>query len=132
MESSSHFPTREDAAWLLLSLAAFWGSWALALIAIRLAGHVMSAAVLPMVLLVLFSTAILEISVRRFHTRLTGKPLPPWPFGSLGMSRSMIKAMAPSTLAEAGIRVGLSGTLAAGFVYAVMAIDLVALGTILS
>jgi hypothetical protein len=128
---SSHFPTREDAAWLLLSFTAFWGSWAVALVSIRLTGyHVVSSVVVPVVLLVMFSTALLEICLRRLNMRLTGKRLPRWPFGSIGLSRTLIKALSPSMLAEAGDRIGLSGIAVAGFVYAVIAIDLMSLVTI--
>src|SRR5437879_3961786 len=107
---SSNFPAREDAAWLLFSFTAFWGSWAIALVSIRFTGyHLVSSVVVPVVLLVMFSTALLEICLRRLNMRLTGKRLPRWPFGSIGLGRTLIRALSPSMLSEAGDRVGLSG-----------------------
>jgi len=121
------FPTREDAAWLLLGFSVFAIAWALAMITIRIAGgHFEPGVVLPLGILLVLSAAILEVALRRLQVRLTGRRLSPWPFGLVSMN-TLALAIAPGTVGEAATRVGLNGRLVITLIYAVLAADFIAL-----
>jgi len=125
------FPTREDAAWLLLGFLVFSLAWGMTIASMHIAGgHLRAGVVVPLATLLVFSAAILEISLRRLHTQLTGRALSPWPFGFVSMSTVAV-AISPSTMSDAAARVGLNGRLVAGLIYAILIADVVALTILL-
>lgn len=125
------FPTREDAAWLLLGFLVFAVAWALAVVTIRLASGQLHAGVLaPLAILLVVSAAILEIALRRLQTQLTGRRLSPWPLGMVSMN-TMVRAISPSTVSEAAVRVGLDSRLVMLVIYSVLAADVIALTVLL-
>jgi hypothetical protein len=121
------FPSREDAAWLLLGFLVFSASWGLAILSIRIAGgHVQLSVVFPLVMLLVVGAAILENALRRLHVQLTGRSLSPWPFGMVSMS-TLAQAIMPSTMADAARRVGLNGRIVTALIYTILVADAIAL-----
>lgn len=125
------FATREDAAWLLLGFLIFSLAWALAIVSMRATGgSVRLGVAAPVIILLVLSAAVLEVSLRRLHTQLTGRTLSPWPFGLVSMS-TLAVAISPSTMSDAAARVGLNGRLVAGLIYGILIADVVALTILL-
>jgi len=89
-------------------------------------GKVAVAVILPLAGLVLASGAILEFGLRRLHVNLTGKQLSPWPLGFVSLN-TIGQAMLPSTMFEAGDRIGLNGRVVAATLYGLLIADLILL-----
>lgn len=121
------FPTREDAAWLLLGFSVFAVAWALVIATLRLAGgRFEPGVVVPLAGLLVLGAAILEIALRRLQVRLTGRPIRPWPVGLVSLS-TLATAISPSAVTEASTRVGLNGRVVTTLIYALLALDAIAL-----
>lgn len=128
---SRMFPTREDAAWLLLGFLVFSIAWGLAILALRAAiSPVRLGVVAPVAILLVLSAGILEFSLRRLHIQLTGRRLSPWPFGLVSMTTLAI-AVSPTTMTEAALRVGLNGRVVMTVIYSVLVADVIALTILL-
>ncbi len=127
---STKFPTREDAAWLVLGFVVFWGAAGLFAVSMLLdGGRVASPRILPLASLVIVSAVILEFGLRRLQTNLTGKPLSSWPWGIVSL-HTIGQAMLPTTMAEAADRIGLNGKVLAAFVYLLVVADLILLAVV--
>ena len=127
---STKFPTREDAAWLVLGFVVFWGAAGILAVSMLLdGGRVASPRILPLASLVIASAVILELGLRRLQANLTGKTLSPWPRGIVSL-HTISQAFLPSTMSEAADRIGLNGKVLAAFVYVLVVADLVLLAVV--
>ena len=117
------FPTREDAAWLLLGLMVFAIAWALTIVTLRLAGDRFEPGVAaPLAILLVLSAAVVELALRRLQLRMTGRR----PAGLASLA-TFAHAISPSTVVEAAARVGLNGRVVRAMLYTLLAADAIAL-----
>jgi len=124
---SAKFRTAEDAAWLVLGFFVFCMAAGISSVSMLLAGgKVAPSLVLPLGSLVLASAAILEFGLRRLHVNLTGKRMSPWPFGFVSLN-TLGQAVLPSTMFEAGDRIGVNGRVVAGCLYLLLIGDAILL-----
>ena len=117
------FPTTEDAAWFVLGFLVFAGTAGVCAVSILLAGgKVAVPLLLPLTALVIAGAAILEFGLRRLQVNLTGRRLSPWPLGLVSL-KTISQAISPSTMFEAGDRIGMNGKVLAGCVYLLLIAD---------
>ncbi len=120
---SVKFPTTDDAAWFVLGFLVFAGAAGICAVSILLAGgKVALPLLLPLTALVIAGAAILEFGLRRLQVNLTGRRLSPWPLGFVSL-HTIGLAMSPSTMFEAGDRIGMNGKVLAGCVYLLLIAD---------
>jgi Na+/phosphate symporter len=121
------FRTAEDAVWLVFGFLVFCVAAGLSAVSMLLAGgKVATSLVLPLGTLMLASAVILEFGLRRLHVNLTGKRMSPWPFGFVSLN-TLGQAVLPSTMFEAGDRMGLNGRVVAACVYLLLIGDVILL-----
>ena len=77
---------------------------------------------LPLTALVIAGAAILEFGLRRLQVNLTGRRLSPWPLGLVSL-KTIGQAISPSTMFEAGDRIGMNGKILAGCFYLLLIAD---------
>jgi hypothetical protein len=124
---SAKFRTAEDAVWLVFGFLVFCVAAAISSVSVLLAGgKVATSLVLPLASLMLASAAVLESGLRRLQVNLTGKRMSPWPFGFVSLN-TLGQAVLPSTMFEAGDRIGLNGRVVAACLYLLLIGDAILL-----
>ena len=124
---STKFRTAEDAAWHVFGFLVFAVAAGASAFSVLLAGgRVALPVVLPLVALMVASAAILELGLRRLHLNLTGKRLSPWPLGFVSLN-TIGQAILPTTMFEAGDRIGLNGRILAAGIYLLLIADAILL-----
>jgi len=121
------FRTAEDAAWLVLGFLVFAVAAGASAVSMQHAGgRVAIPVVVPLAALMIAGAAILEFGLRRLHVNLTGTGLSPWPLGFVSLN-TIGQAMLPTTMFEAGDRIGVNGRILAGGIYLLLIADAILL-----